>query len=134
MRCFLWCPGRDGAGKPQRQCIGCGAMYAPRGPRQQRCGICGVEHNREKSRQYQTASRARHRTTEDAERIQRRRWQLDGAKSSAESLHADGMSASAIAKKLGYSHHTILNHLAQPEASQRVGVLRRLRPEPELAN
>jgi DNA invertase Pin-like site-specific DNA recombinase len=75
--------------------------------------------------------RERHRSPEEAERIQRRAWQLDGAKYRAESLFADGMSPSAIALQLRVSHHTLLRHLAQPEARWRVGILRRLdMPEP----
>jgi DNA-binding CsgD family transcriptional regulator len=108
----------------KRTCIDCGGLYVPSGVRQQRCGICGFEHNRKKNAQYQTAFRARHRTKEEAERIQRRTWQLDGAKYRAEALHADGMSPSAIAQKLGCSHHTLLRHLARPEAQRRVAILR----------
>lgn len=99
----------------QRTCIDCGAMYAPSGVRQQRCGSCGAKHNREKNRQYVAEFRDRHRTKEEAERIQRRTWQLDAEKSRAESLFADGMTASAIAQKLGRSHHTVLKPSPDPK-------------------
>jgi DNA invertase Pin-like site-specific DNA recombinase len=108
-----------------RPCLDCGMMYAPRGPRQQRCQGCAVEHARRKNCAHQRAFRARHRTLEETARIERRAWQLDGAKYRAESLFADGMSPSAIALQLRVSHHTLLRHLAQPEARWRVGILRR---------
>jgi len=112
-------------GKPQRKCITCDEAYVPRGPRQQRCTSCAVEHNRKKNLAYQHAFRARHRTPVETARIERRGWQLDGIKSHAESLHAEGLTATAIAQKLGCSHHTVLRHLDQPEARWRVGILRR---------
>jgi DNA-binding CsgD family transcriptional regulator len=116
---------------PRKQCVDCGKPFTPVSNHQQRCADCGAAHNRRANAHYQAQHRARHRTKEDAERIQRRTWQLDAAKSRAESLHADGMSPSAIAQKLGCSHHTVLRHLAQPEARWRVGILRRLdMPEP----
>jgi hypothetical protein len=108
-----------------KACIDCGAMYEPRGTRQQRCDHCAVEHDRKKNLEYQPAFRARHRTKEDAERIERRTWQMDAAKSRFETLFADGMSATAIARKTGHSHHSVLRHLARPEAQWRVGILRR---------
>jgi predicted nucleic acid-binding Zn-ribbon protein len=104
-----------GQGAMKRTCIDCGAMYEPSGVRQQRCGSCGVKHNQKKNRQYQRDFRAHHRTKADAERIERCTWRLEGAKSRAESLHADSMSPSAIAQKLGRSHHTVLKHLARPQ-------------------
>jgi len=82
-----------------------------------------VEHNRKKNLEYQHAFRARHRTAEESARIQRRTWKLDGMKSRAESLFADGLTATAIAQRLGCSHHTILRHLAQPAARRRIGIL-----------
>lgn len=112
--------------KPRRTCIGCGAIYEPSGVRQQRCTSCAVEHNRKKNLEYQHAFRARHRTAEESARIQRRTWKLDGMKSRAESLFADGLTATAIARQLGCSHHTLQRHLAQPEARWRVGILRRM--------
>jgi hypothetical protein len=120
-------------GTRERLCVDCNGAYRPTSPRQQRCQSCGVEHTRKKNLEYQHAFRARHRTAEEAERLQRRAWRLDGMKSRAESLHADGLSPSAIAVKLGCSHHTVLKHLAQPEARWRVDILRRTNvPEPEL--
>jgi DNA-binding CsgD family transcriptional regulator len=88
-------------------------------------------HNRKKNAQYQTAFRTRHRTQEETERIQRRTWQLDGAKYRAESLVADGMTASAAAEHLGVSHHTIIAHLSRPDARRRIGILMRDTGEPE---
>ena len=109
-----------------RTCIDCKALYEPTGVRQQRCEPCAVEHNRKKNLEYQHAFRARHRTPEDADRRERRTWRMDAERARFEMLHADGMSGSAIAKKIGRSHHTVLRHLARPEAQRRVGILRRL--------
>jgi DNA invertase Pin-like site-specific DNA recombinase len=75
--------------------------------------------------EYQRQHRAHLRTPEDAERSLRRTWRMDATRSRFEMLHADGMSASAIAQKTGHSHHTVLRHLARPEARWRVGILRR---------
>ena len=110
---------------PQRTCVDCGAMYEPRGTRQLRCGSCRAAHDRKMNAEYQRRHRARHRTREDVERSERRTWQMDAARSRFELLHADGMSATAIARKLRCSHHTVLRHLARPEAQFRVGILRR---------
>jgi DNA invertase Pin-like site-specific DNA recombinase len=110
----------------RRPCVDCGALYEPRGARQQRCKSCGVKHNRRKNRENVAAFRARHRTNEDVERSERRTWKMDAARSRFEMLHADGMSPSAIAQKTGHSHHTVLRHLDRPEAQRRVGILRRL--------
>lgn len=90
-----------------------------------RCQSCAAEHNRAKNREHVRTFRERHRSPEEAERIQRRAWQLDGAKYRAESLVADGWTPSAAAEKLGVSHHTILRHLSQPDARRRVSILRR---------
>jgi DNA invertase Pin-like site-specific DNA recombinase len=115
-------------GKPraERLCADCGGVYAPSGAQQQRCLPCGAVHTRRRNAELQRARRARRRTPQEAERIQRKAWRVQGAKYRAESLHADGMSPSAAALLLGISHHTILNHLAQPEAQRRVAILRRL--------
>jgi hypothetical protein len=110
----------------KRTCIDCEALYAPRGPRQQRCQSCAVEHHRKKNLEYQHAFRARHRTPEDAERLQCRTWKLDGVKSRAEMLAGEGLSATAISKIVGCSHHSVIRHLQRPEAQWRVGILRRL--------
>lgn len=115
-----------------KTCIGCGVMYAPRGTRSQRCAPCAVEHHRLKNQEYQHAFRARHRSKEDAERIERRTWQMDAVKSRAESLVADGLTATACAVKLGCSHHTLLRHLEKPEVRRRVSILMRDTGEPEL--
>ncbi len=109
-----------------RACIDCGLMYEPTGVRQLRCKSCAPLHSRKKNLANQNAFRARHRTAEEAERVQRRAWQLDAAKFRAESLVADGMSPTAAAERAGISHHTVLKHLAQPEARRRVGILARL--------
>jgi DNA invertase Pin-like site-specific DNA recombinase len=85
-----------------------------------------VEHNRKKNLEYQHAFRARHRSKEFAAYIERKKWQMDAAKSRFELLAGDGMSATAIGEKTGHSHHTVLRHLARPEARWRVGILRRL--------
>jgi len=121
------------AGKTRRTCIDCGAMYELRGPRQERCQSCAVEHTRKKNLERQHAFRARHRTPEEAERIQRRTWRVELEKHSCEMLVSEGMSPSAAARKVHLSHHTILKHLATPEAQWRVAILRRTNvPEPEL--
>lgn len=109
----------------QRTCVDCRALYEPR-TRQLRCQSCAVEHDRRKNRENVAAFRARHRSAETTERIRRRSWWLEGMKSRAESLVADGLSATACAERLGISHHTILRHLAQPEAQRRVRILRAL--------
>ena len=103
----------------KRTCVTCGAMYEPSGVRQQRCKSCAVEHTRKKNLEYQHTFRQRHKT--DA----KRRMLPDAVFGRFEQLHADGMSATAIAKKTGHSHHTVLRHLARPEAQWRVGILRR---------
>jgi len=117
--------------KPRRTCIDCGVMYEPSGVRQQRCASCAAEHTRKKNCEYQRAFRARHRSPEEAERLQRRAWRLDGAKYRAESLVADGLSPSAAAEKLRVSHHTLIRHLSQPEAARRVALLVRDTGEPD---
>jgi DNA invertase Pin-like site-specific DNA recombinase len=81
--------------------------------------------------EYQRRFRERHRNPEEAARIQRKGWRLDAKKYRAESLVADGMTASAAALKLGCSHHTLLRHLSTPEARRRVGLLMRDTGEPE---
>ena len=108
-----------------KTCVDCGGMYEPSGVRQQRCGPCAVEHRRKKNLDYVHAFRARHRTKEHIERIERRTWQMDAAKSRFEMLAGEGMSATAIGQKTGHSHHTVLRHLARPEAQWRVGILLR---------
>ena len=113
-------------GKPQRTCVDCGLPYTPSGVGQLRCTNCRVEHTRRMNRLWQQDSRARHTSPQAIERSERRTWRMDAARTRFEMLHADGMSATAIARKLGYSHHTVLKHLAQPEAQRRVGILRRL--------
>ena len=110
-------------GKP---CIDCRALYVPRGPRQQRCGVCAAKHNRKMNAEYQRRHRARHRSAETAERIRRRGWQLDAIEYRSESLFADGMSASAAAEKLNCSHHTLLRWLDKPEVQRRIAFLRAL--------
>ena len=114
---------------PQRTCVDCRAMYEPRGPRQLRCQSCAVKHNRRQNAHYQATFRSRHRTPEYAERIQRKTWQMDAARSRFELLASDGMSATAIARKTGHSHHTVLEWLARPEAQWRVRLLRIEPPE-----
>jgi DNA invertase Pin-like site-specific DNA recombinase len=112
-----------------KPCVDCGGMYEPRGTRQQRCETCAVKRNRKKNLEYQHAFRVRHKTKEDAERSERRTWQMDAARSRFELLASDGMSATAIARKTGHSHHTVLEWLARPEAQWRVRLLRIEPPE-----
>jgi len=113
-------------GNPLRTCVGCGAMYEPSGVRQQRCTSCAVEHTRKKNAEYQRQHRARHRSKEETAYQERRTWRLDANKARAEQLVADGLTPTACAERLGCSHHTVLRHLAQPEARRRVGILRRM--------
>jgi hypothetical protein len=85
-----------------------------------------VEHTRKKNLEYQHVFRQRHKTDANP------RMLPDAERTQFEMLHADGMTASAIAQKLGHSHHTVLNHLARPEVQRRVAILRLDGPEPEL--
>lgn len=109
----------------QRTCIGCGAMYAPRSPSQQRCQSCAVEHNRAKNLEYQHAFRQRHKT-DPKPRVP------DTERGRFEMLHAEGMSANAIALELGRNRRTVAKHLARPDVQRRVALLRLDGPEPEL--
>ena len=107
------------APRPQKVCAVCGAEYQPTSPRQQRCPPCAVLHTRKKNLEYQHAFRQRHKTDANP------RMLPDAERTQFEMLHADGMTASAIAQKLGHSHHTVLKHLARPEARHRVEILRK---------
>ena len=116
-------------GKPQRTCIDCGGM--PAGPRQQRCGDCATEHARKKNANYQAEHRRRQRESGQTE--MKPRTLSDFTLSQIEQLHADGLSPSAAAERLGISHHSALRHLSRPEVEQRVAFLRRWNvPEQEL--
>jgi hypothetical protein len=84
-----------------RTCIDCGAMYAPRGPGRNVLKV---------ARWCTTAGRTHTIGQRSAQAIEPRKasiassaknWRLDAAKMCSESLHADGMSPGAVARKLG---------------------------------
>jgi DNA invertase Pin-like site-specific DNA recombinase len=95
-------------------------MFVPRGPNHLRCQACAVKHSRQQNAAYQHAFRQRHPTNAKPRTVP------DAVRYQFEMLHAEGLTANAIAQKLGHSHHTVLKHLARPEARLRVDILRRL--------
>ena len=120
--------------KPQRTCEDCGAIYTPGGPRQQRCKSCAVRHDRRKNRENVAAFRARHRTPEQAERSERRKYLLAFDRQRIEALMGlEGLTASAAATKIGRGHHFALHHTRKPEVAARIAHMRFWdKPEKEL--
>ena len=114
------------AGKPARSCIDCSSEYTPTSPRQQRCANCAMGHARKKNALYQAEHRRRERERESPESQCRQHGLSDFERSHFEMLAGNGLSGTAIAQKTQHSHHTVLRHLARPEAQRRVAILRRL--------